>query len=545
MKTLQKINKQKVLFRKHCIAATMLLLAIVSTEKSWAQGDLAEVPGGTGTSGESGYTWALALGTRYAIHKTAGWWNAPNYQQLRLGWDTGIILDPGTVYPKSYVDIQGSGLRVTSGNVGIGTTTPQEKLEVNGNARILGNAIVMDNISMGDGIADNSGNGITWFDDNPTAYGIHRTEGGWDAPNYQQLRLGWDTGIILDPGTAHGKSYVDIQGSGLRVTTGNVGIGTATPTAKLDIVGDLKVTGRLRSNSSDGGLWLSNEDNAFVGNFSAEGSFGFWTPASPFALIVNKTTGNVGIGTTTPTAKLDIVGDLKVAGRLISNSSDGLKVSGRLQSDSPDGGLWLSNEDNAFVGNFSAEGSFGFSTPASPFALMVNKTTGNVGIGTHSPTAKLHVNGDTRLQGDIRIDNAVSIGGTNDFSIDATDVVGGRFIVKPDGNVGIGTIDPQSKLAVDGKITTREVEVTANGWSDFVFEEGYALKNLEEVEKYIEKNKHLPDVPSEKEVMKNGLNLGDMDAILLQKIEELTLYMIELKKENKVLAEKVKALEKK
>ena len=90
-------------------------------------------------------------------------------------------------------------------------------------------------------------------------------------------------------------------------------------------------------------------------------------------------------------------------------------------------------------------------------------------------------------------------------------------------------------LEATGKLIAREIEVTTNGWADFVFADDYELASLSEVEKFIEENNHLPNVPSEKEVTEEGLNLGDMDAILLRKIEELTLYMIELKKENQEL----------
>ena len=98
------------------------------------------------------------------------------------------------------------------------------------------------------------------------------------------------------------------------------------------------------------------------------------------------------------------------------------------------------------------------------------------------------------------------------------------------GNVGIGT-NPNSGyiLSVNGTIRAKEIKVEAN-WADFVFEDDYQLKDLEEVESFIEENNHLPDIPSEKDVIKNGIQLGEMNAKLLQKIEELTLYVIDLNK---------------
>ncbi|SCY69892.1 hypothetical protein SAMN02927916_3029 [Flavobacterium anhuiense] len=108
------------------------------------------------------------------------------------------------------------------------------------------------------------------------------------------------------------------------------------------------------------------------------------------------------------------------------------------------------------------------------------------------------------------------------------------------GNVGIGTKNPQNKLDVNGTIHSKEVKVDMDGWSDFVFKKEYNLPTLLEVEKHINEKGHLENIPSEKEVIKNGINLGEMDAKLLQKIEELTLYVIDL---NKKLEEQNKELE--
>ncbi|SMD37003.1 hypothetical protein SAMN04488029_3185 [Reichenbachiella faecimaris] len=124
-----------------------------------------------------------------------------------------------------------------------------------------------------------------------------------------------------------------------------------------------------------------------------------------------------------------------------------------------------------------------------------------------------------------------------------------RFTVENNGSVGIGTINTGSyKLAVNGSIRSKEVKVEAN-WSDFVFYDNYELRTLEEVEQHINEKGHLPEIPSEAEITENGINLGEMDAKLLQKIEELTLYMIEMNKrmgqleqENSELKKEVSAL---
>ncbi|WP_346316677.1 hypothetical protein [Chitinophaga sp. YIM B06452] len=120
------------------------------------------------------------------------------------------------------------------------------------------------------------------------------------------------------------------------------------------------------------------------------------------------------------------------------------------------------------------------------------------------------------------------------------------FVSMSSGNVGIGTITPATKLAVNGDISSKKVKVTQTGWPDFVFEPGYTLPSLPFVEDYIKTHKHLPDVPSAKEIMEEGLDLGQTQAKLLQKIEELTLYLIaqdkQLKAQQHILEEQAKQL---
>ncbi|WP_428231952.1 hypothetical protein [Flavobacterium sp.] len=113
------------------------------------------------------------------------------------------------------------------------------------------------------------------------------------------------------------------------------------------------------------------------------------------------------------------------------------------------------------------------------------------------------------------------------------------------GNLGIGTTVPDEKLTVKGKIHTQEVRVDMTGplVPDYVFENDYKLKTLQEVESYIKENKHLPEIPSAKEIEKNGLMLAEMNMALLKKMEEMTLYMIEMKKENEILKNNQKLLE--
>ena len=119
-----------------------------------------------------------------------------------------------------------------------------------------------------------------------------------------------------------------------------------------------------------------------------------------------------------------------------------------------------------------------------------------------------------------------------------------RMIIQPDGNVSIDTTNLGSyRLAVNGTIRAKEVRVNT-GWSDFVFEEDYSLPTLSEVESHIKAHKHLPDIPSAAEVEAEGVELGVISSKLLQKVEELTLYVIAQEKriaaleaENAVLRE--------
>lgn len=176
------------------------------------------------------------------------------------------------------------------------------------------------------------------------------------------------------------------------------------------------------------------------------------------------------------------------------------------------------------------------------FAQNTFPTSGNVGIGTLNPITTLDINGIIQLYNkdhqsatwdNIRIWSE----GENSFIESSGDEKG--LIIKSNtgnkillmGNVGIGTTNPSNKLDVSGTIHSKEVKVDMAGWSDFVFKKEYKLPTLEDVEKHITEKRHLENIPSEEEVLENGINLGEMNAKLLQKIEELTLHLIEKNKQ--------------
>ena len=194
--------------------------------------------------------------------------------------------------------------------------------------------------------------------------------------------------------------------------------------------------------------------------------------------------------------------------------------------------------------------------------LKINPN-GNVGIGTTSPFARLHVQNDTytgtvaighsqypgliassALTGEFRIDNRSSSIGYITFypNGEGTTVGTEAMRINAAGKVGIGTTSPDELLSVNGTIHSKEVKVNLTGLPDYVFKPDYCLPTLSEVKTYIDKNSHLPEIPSAQEVEKNGLNLGEMNKLLLKKVEELTLYLLEQKQEIDKLKSQVNIL---
>jgi hypothetical protein len=264
--------------------------------------------------------------------------------------------------------------------------------------------------------------------------------------------------------------------------------------------------------------------------------------------------GGVGVGTATVDYPLTVVSGGNVLAHFQSTSSanSSIIVSNALGymnigvgSLTPHPYLW-SSTNRFFIGN-----------DGNPTMTVYGMNNGNVGIGTTNPVAKLDVNffnpnGAIPQNGLLLQTNSfyTTDNSNNSYYLKTLDQGNGNvaFIVKGNGQVGIGTENMGSyKLAVEGKIASRGIKVTVEPtFPDYVFESTYQLRPLAHLEQYINQNKHLPGIPSAEDVKKEGgIELGDMNVKLLEKIEELTLYVIELKKENEQMKKEIKEIKEK
>lgn len=266
-------------------------------------------------------------------------------------------------------------------------------------------------------------------------------------------------------------------------------------------------------------------------------------------MTINKTNGFVGIGTTTPSATLDINGTLK---------SDSVIISGNLNAG---GSLYVNNDlfvtgtqhfnigywndsclyigSNAMHSNISAwdatylqwKGhSLIMGSPIGKYAYnrVELKAGGYSGQALQTEFEMFQTKADLSYESRIKLHS----NGYSYFN---------------GGNVGIGTVTPQYKLDVLGTVRAREIIVDLNGTSgaDFVFSPGYNLPSLQEISTFVNENRHLPEIPSEAEMQTKGVSVHELQIKLLQKVEELTLYLIEQDKTIKALNAKIEQLEKK
>lgn len=295
--------------------------------------------------------------------------------------------------------------------------------------------------------------------------------------------------------------------------------GVNTIRVENDVAGE-EATIRFRSKSNDGLGWL-HADIASYAFGSNTGFLGFKVPynnsfGTGYDMIINHS-GYVGIGTMAPTAIVQIERNSDSKSNMLSlvhKSSSGLLHSEWTFQQHTNGNLLING----------SRGSWIFEKESDTYDNMISFVHKSSSGSVHSIwDFQQHTNGNLVL-----------------FNADHK-----SLFLNTGGSLGIGTTSTGShRLAVEGSIGAREIKVEASGWSDFVFYEGYDLPPLEEIEKHIAEKGHLPEIPSEAEVTENGIYLGEMNAKLLQKIEELTLYLIEQNKELKAANQRINELRK-
>ena len=496
----------------------------------------------------------------------------------------------GAANPLAFQTNASERMRIgANGNVGIGTTNPAYKLDVAGT--INATSILVN------GAPISGGGASQWTTSGTTITGQAGSPGSLTVD--LRTATAGNTILSLSPNTGGiGILKVNNYGSTANPLTfqtnslermringnGNVGIGTTTPTEKFEIFDTNNTATRLKISNTSGGsnahssvIVSSNVAYAeFFARSNSPGGYGEFAPnragissGGTIALITTSSSspinfapnfsakmtvmpnGNVGIGTLSPSAKLNVHNAGAPTQVIIGNPSTAT------------GGF-----TSLLMGTSADTNGFGYieavkSSGASYGDVILSRWGGSVGIGTTTPDG-FQVNSPIGNENSSNTNNVRIgvMGGTPRILLDKAgstpfeiDNAGGqlrifnpgavRLVVNSNGFVGIGTASPDEALTVRGKIHTNEVRVDLLGAvaPDYVFEPTYDLKSLSEIETYIKENKHLPEVPSAKEMEKNGVQLGEMNMLLLKKVEELTLHLIELKKENDLLKVRVEKME--
>jgi len=301
-------------------------------------------------------------------------------------------------------------------------------------------------------------------------------------------------GLISD-NSIHSKSDI--------YSDNKIGIGTTNPATALDIHnGNVTLNDNKIFLRADGFHYLSF-DNSFAGaTFDGPLLTGYssgilgTTDMGEKAILYWSSNGRVGINTTTPSSEFEVNGDVTFGG---SNPDDLIKF------ESHTGYRRISFNDLRLH-----EFSFGD-------VLTINN--GNLGVNNSNPNEKLDITGNLRISNAANED-VLTVWNTSSSSL--------NFKVKG-----------------DGRVYAREIEVMLGAFPDYVFDEDYKLMNLSELDVYIKKNKHLPGIESAESIDQNGLGLGELSRIQMEKIEELTLYLIDQNKMIEKLQERVLELENK
>lgn len=364
--------------------------------------------------------------------------------------------------------------------------------------------------------------------------------------------------ITTDGSAPHPSAMLDIKSStkGLLIPRTSTATRNTIPPVKGLMVYDSTTSSFWYNNGSTwsemgnggGGLWLANATHIYNGN-----------------------AGNVGIGTNAPGYDLHIrrpnpsIGFFDEDDNAFSGSIEGDSTNLVINAYRKPIGLFNQSGDiimqvNGGAGSFTTTpGNVGIGTSSPNGKLHVG--SGNVMIGTGTPATKLHIQGSSgellRLDGSSPQINFVTDGNNYGFiNMTGDDMkIGtlaannaGKFIIRTNGgdrvqvdesgNVCVGTTTPASgyRLSINGKAICTELKVQLqSNWPDYVFSSTHKRLPLIELEKFIAKNKHLPNIPAASQLQTSGIELGEMQRLAMEKIEELTLYVIELKKEIEAL----------
>jgi Bacterial Ig domain len=389
-----------------------------------------------------------------------------------------------------------------------------------------------------------SGSNGAGFDDNPTVY----TVAGTSVYASQNLNAGGNTsqGVTFtairpdDTGTI--RIYVNCNSgtqlaaiNGIQIFPGSAQVGTPTVAITAPTNGTIISEGgnlAIQATASEPGQTITKvefyADTTKIGEVDAAPYNFTWVGPDPGPYeLTAKATDNVG---TINTASINVD---------VTSLNYYWSTTGNIGN----------NGDSNFVGNVDSV-RLGFRTKNIERLSIL--PTGNVGIGTITPTAQFHTTGTVRLagltsdstktrvlvsdtSGNLFYRSASSLGGhwlyLNGTEYDSAD------------NIAIGTSNPQGyKFAVNGTAIFTKVKVkTAGTWPDYVFAKGYHLPDLKELEDYLARYRHLPDIASEAEVQRDGIDVGDHQAALLKKVEELTLYLIDENKKLQVQSDQMQA----
>ncbi len=570
------------------------------------------------TAGSTTYTLPSADGTSGQYLQTNGSgtlsWQTPTTSATawQLTGNSGTTAGTnfiGTTDAKDLVFKTNNTERIrinSTGNVGIGTTATNFKLDVNGQLKAIGifsdsyyaanNLLTLGYNFLGNeeyGLSENGGGLIAGFIN--YGNGNRYVYGGFD----------YHTGLVVDP------------------SNGYVGIGIVNPTSKFEVNGQVKITGGdpgagkvLVSDTVGLASWQAlnlsastwslkgntglNPDSSFIGT-SDNTDLVFKTNKAERLRIIGNGGVSVGGAEITGDEKLAVQGNARIAGNIEAAGNiksagsitfSGDKVINYIPEDDSTGSFvygilppshnlidgcsfpsvynsshwfngmlyswanegWDSQIPIYGVMKMGYDGANGIIDIAGPQAKLLinyycgkdvvigggggtNPATGNlitmydtylstsngkVGVGSNLPTtipSKLYVKGD----GTTNQTSSFNVVNSNGSSM---------FIINDDGNVGIGTTCPDQKLTVNGKIRVKEeiiIENTGN-WCDYVFAPNYKLLTFSELEKYIKDNKHLPGVKSASEMEQSGFSVYETNKAMMEKIEELTLYIIQLEK---------------